>query len=98
MSFDATDTIYIALAFYALGTIIALASVVIREKRPQHFALLTMIGGFVVHTFWIGTICTKTGHPPITNLPETTSFLAWTIFAVVLVLYIRFRVYARADR
>ena len=53
-----------------------------------------MIAGFVAHTIWIGTICARTGHPPITNLPETASFMAWTIFAVELVLYVRYRVYA----
>lgn len=96
MSFDATDTIYIALACYALGTVIALASVVIRDTRPQNTALMFMIAGFAAHTFWIGTICTRTGHPPLTNLPEATSFMAWTIFAVELALYIRYRVYAAA--
>ena len=96
MSFDLTQMIYVALALYGLGTLIALASVVIRDKRPQYTALLFMIGGFVAHTIWIGTICARTGHPPITNLPETASFMAWTIFAVELVLYVRYRVYAAA--
>ncbi len=94
MNFQATDTLYVALAAYALGTIVALASLLVRDKRPQHTALILMIGGFVAHTIWIGTICSRTGHPPLTNLPEATSFLAWTIFAVELALYIRYRVHA----
>jgi ABC-type uncharacterized transport system permease subunit len=94
MRFQPTDTLYVALACYALGTLAALASLWIRERRLQRTGLLCMIGGFVAHTIWIGTICTRTGHPPITNLPEAASFIAWTVFAVELALWIRYRVYA----
>lgn len=94
MTFDAADTIYVALACYALGTLTALASLVVKTRRLQHAALLVMIGGFAAHTMWIGTICARTGHPPLTNLAEQSAFLAWTIFAVELVLWIRYRVYA----
>lgn len=86
--------LYIALAFYVLGTLAALASLVVRRLKLQTPALYVMIAGFVAHTFWIGTICANSGHPPLTNLSEATSFIAWTIFAVELVLYIRYRVHA----
>ncbi|MDQ3280918.1 MAG: cytochrome c biogenesis protein CcsA [Acidobacteriota bacterium] len=87
-------TLYLALTCYALGTLVALASLFIPERRLQQGGLLCMIAGFVAHTVWIGTICARTGHPPITNLPETTSFIAWTVFAVELALWLRYRVYA----
>ncbi|HUP45846.1 MAG TPA: cytochrome c biogenesis protein CcsA [Thermoanaerobaculia bacterium] len=96
MNFDVTDTLYVALAAYALGTLTVLTSLIVRSMRLQYAALLLMIAGFAVHTFWIGTICVRTGHPPLTNLPESAAFLAWTIFAVELVLWIRYRVYAAA--
>jgi ABC-type uncharacterized transport system permease subunit len=89
-----TDMLYVALACYALGTLAALVSLFIREKRLQHAGLVLMIVGFVAQTVWIGTICARTGHPPITNLPEAASFVAWVVFAVELVLWIRYRVYA----
>ncbi|HUP59122.1 MAG TPA: cytochrome c biogenesis protein CcsA [Thermoanaerobaculia bacterium] len=94
MTFAATDTLYVALACYTLGTVAALLSLFTPAKRLQNTGLMMMIGGFAAHTMWIGTICTRTGHPPITNLPEATSFIAWTIFAVELALWIRYRVYA----
>ncbi len=94
MRFEPSDTLYVALACYALGTLAALASLWVRDRRLQHGGLLFMIAGFVSHTVWIGTICARTGHPPITNLPEATSFIAWTVFAVELALWIRYRVYA----
>ena len=94
MTFEATDTIYVALAFYGLGTLAALVSLFVRHARLKHAGLILMIGGFAAHTMWIGTICARTGHPPITNLAEASSFIAWTVFAVELALWIRYRVYA----
>jgi ABC-type uncharacterized transport system permease subunit len=86
--------LYLALALYALGTLAALATLFVRGKGLQYAGLAFMIGGFVAHTVWIGTICAATGHPPLTNLAETTSFVAWVVFAVELGLWIRYRVYA----
>jgi ABC-type uncharacterized transport system permease subunit len=90
------DTLYLALGCYALGTLAALLSLFIRDKRLQNAGLILMIAGFVAHTVWIGTICAATGHPPITNLPESVSFVAWVVFAIELALWIRYRVYAAA--
>ena len=94
MNFALSDTLYVALACYTLGTLAALASLFVREKRLQYTGLALMIAGFVAHTIWIGTICSSTGHPPITNMAETLSFVAWLVFVVELVLWIRYRVYA----
>lgn len=91
-----TLPLYLALAFYALGTLVAFSSLFSHEKRIQYAGLGLMIAGFVAHTIWIGTICTTTGHPPITNLSEVLGFVAWTAFAVELGLWIRYRVYAAA--
>lgn len=86
--------LYLALAFYAAGTIAALTSLFLQGKRLQQGGLALMVVGFLSHTWWIGSICVRTGHPPLTNLPETAAFLSWTVFVVELVLFIRFRVYA----
>jgi ABC-type uncharacterized transport system permease subunit len=94
MNFAPTDTLYVALAFYALGTLAALLSLFVGDKRLQRAGLVLMIAGFAAHTFWIGTICVRTGHPPLTNLPEAVSFVAWLVFAFELALWIRYRVYA----
>jgi ABC-type uncharacterized transport system permease subunit len=94
MDLQLSDTLYAALAFYGLGTLAALVSLFMRDRRLQHTGLACMIAGFVAHTIWIGSICRATGHPPITNLPETASFIAWTVFAVELGLWLRYRVYA----
>jgi ABC-type uncharacterized transport system permease subunit len=91
-----SDTLYLALGAYSLGTLAALASLFVREKRLQYAGLLLMIAGWGAHTIFIGTICAATGHPPITNLAEVLSFVAWVLFGVELVLWLRYRVYAAA--
>ncbi|HEY2829509.1 MAG TPA: cytochrome c biogenesis protein CcsA [Thermoanaerobaculia bacterium] len=87
-------TLYIALGLYALGTLIALVSLFRNEIVLQRAGMVVMGAGWISHTIWIGTICTITGHPPLTNLPEAASFVAWTVFAVEIALFIRYRVHA----
>ena len=86
-------TLYLALALYAAGTLAALASL-FGGQRLQAAGLVLMLGGFLSHTAWIGSICVRTHHPPLTNLPETAAFMAWTIFVVEIVLLLRYRVHA----
>lgn len=88
--------LYVALGFYLLGTLAVFGSIVHRSQSLQNAALGLMIAGFASHTVFIGTICARTGHPPLTNLPETTTFIAWVVFAVKLVLHFRYKVRAAA--
>ena len=87
-------SLYLALGLYALGTLAALATLFVRGKGLQYAGLGFMVGGWVAHTVWIGSICAATGHPPLTNLAEATSFIAWVVFLAELVLQLRYRVYA----
>src|SRR5262245_6817572 len=89
-------SLYAALALYACGTLVALASLFAREKRLQHAGLMLMIAGWLLHTIWIGSICVRTHHPPLTNLPEAAAFISWTVFLVELILFFRYRVHAAA--
>lgn len=84
--------LYLALALYAAGTLTVLGSLVFGSTRSQRLAFGLMALGFISHTIWIGVICTLTGHPPLTNLPEAASFIAWTILLVKLVLWFRYRI------
>src|ERR1051325_9575804 len=84
-------TLYAALGLYAAGTVVAVASLF--GRRLQTPALVLMLAGFVSHTVWIGTICVRTHHPPLTNLPEIAAFLSWTVFVVELVLLFKYLVH-----
>ncbi len=86
--------LYAALAFYGIGTLMVLGSLVRRSEKFQKLALWMMVPGFLSHTIFIGTICARTHHPPLTNLPETTTFMAWVVFAAELFLHFRYKVRA----
>lgn len=90
----ATDMLYVALACYAAGTAAALIALFVKAKRLEHAGMIAMILGFGAHTIWIGSICVRTGHPPLTNLAEISSFVGWTVFLIELFLWLRYRVYA----
>ena len=96
MSFEPNDSLTIALTFYSAGTAIAFTSLFSRARTIQSAALAAMLAGFAAHTFFIGTICVRTAHPPITNLPETAAFISWTILLIALLFYARYRVTAAA--
>lgn len=85
-------TLVATLALYAIGSLLALAALNGRSERLESAATWTMAAGLVAHTTWIGTICARTGHPPLTNLPEIAAFLSWTLLVVALLLRFRFHV------
>src|SRR5471032_938442 len=88
MELVSTDLLYAALALYGAGTSIALASLLFpRQTGGQRAAFIVMIAGFVAHTIFIGTICMRTGHPPLVNLAEIAAFIAWTILLIDLAIY-----------
>ncbi|MHB0971502.1 MAG: cytochrome C assembly family protein [Thermoanaerobaculia bacterium] len=86
--------LYLAVALYAFGTLLALLSMTRPASRLRPLAAGAMIAGLVSHTIWIGSICTLTGRPPITNLPEAASFIAWLVLVVMFFLQIRYKVQA----
>lgn len=88
----AVTTLYASIVLYVLGVVLVLAALNGRSRRLELFSTAAMAGGLVAHTIWIGTICARTGHPPLTNLAEIAAFLAWTILTVKLLLQFRFRV------
>lgn len=87
-----TITLLAALALYGIASAIVLAALNGRSRRLETVATVLMAAGLVSHTIWIGTICVRTGHPPLTNLPEITGFLGWTLLSTKLLLKFRFRV------
>lgn len=89
-----TSALIATLVLYALGTLSVLAALVVKSQPLQRIAIWPMGLGFIAHTIWIGTVCARTGHPPLMNLPEATSFLAWLLLLVEIVLLLRYKVQA----
>jgi len=86
--------LYIAVVLYACASIVTLVSLIRREEILQRFSFLVALGGFLSHTIWIGIICTRTQHPPLTNLPEACAFIAWMLMAIEIGLYFRYKIHA----
>ena len=91
-----TTTLAATLLLFVLGSTTVLLSLIRRDSRLQRLALGFMVAGFVAQTLWIGGICVRTKHPPLTNLREIAAFLAWTILLVQFGLFFRYRVQAAA--
>ncbi|MGA7617143.1 MAG: cytochrome c biogenesis protein CcsA [Thermoanaerobaculia bacterium] len=86
--------LYATIVFYGAATVSVFISLFNRDEKLQKLGLGLVATGFVTHTVWIGSICSRTLHPPLTNLPETTAFIGWLVVVAQLFLYFRYRVYA----
>lgn len=91
-----TIALILTLVCYTAGTVAVLLSLFSRSVRMQNIATAAMAVGLVAHTLWIGTICVRTSHPPLTNLPEITAFISWTMLALLFLILWRFRIRAAA--
>ena len=89
-----TSRLYTAAVLYGVGTSIAMGGTFARSRKAvQDVAFVVMAFGFVAHTIFIGT---RTGHPPLLNLAEVSSFIAWTVLLIEGALYVTTRVNAAA--
>jgi ABC-type uncharacterized transport system permease subunit len=87
----------LALLLYGAGTMTAVISLLLASRtRAQVTSFALMLAGFIAHTMFIGTICVRTGRPPLLNLAEIAAFIGWTVLLIELVIYIRLRIYAAA--
>ncbi len=89
-------SLYLTIAIYAVAAGLVFLSLLTRREQLQRLATVLICIGFVGHTIWIGTICSTTHHPPLTNLPEAASFIAWVLIVAELALLFRFKVQAAA--
>jgi ABC-type uncharacterized transport system permease subunit len=89
-------SLYLTIAIYAVAAGLVFLSLLTRREQLQKLATTLILIGFVGHTIWIGTICSTTHHPPLTNLPEAASFIGWVLIVVELALLFRYKVQAAA--
>jgi ABC-type uncharacterized transport system permease subunit len=97
MNITPDDLLSLTLVLYGAGTVVAVISLLMTSgTRAQTTSFAIMVAGFVAHTTFIGTICIRTGRPPLMNLAEIAAFIAWSVLLIELVLYVRVRIYAGA--
>lgn len=85
------DTILfeLALTFYFAATIVCVLELFKGTKTTSRIMLSLVIAGFALHTATIIARYVLSGHVPITNLHEASSFFSWCI--VLLFFYLEYR-------
>ncbi|HWS55657.1 MAG TPA: cytochrome c biogenesis protein CcsA [Pyrinomonadaceae bacterium] len=80
--------LYAALAGYVIAAIHAVLAFVNKRRAAERITFYSLVCGFAAHTGAIIYDWAAEGHYPLFHLPETLSFLAWTlVVAYGLVTY-----------
>jgi len=83
---------YMAVVFYAFGTISYLAYIVFLRDILSKVGAGLLSVGFVLHTTALIFRYYEAGYVPITNLYESFSFFAWAILLVYILVYYNYRI------
>ncbi len=77
----------IALFIYFFAAAGFVAHIITMRKGAERIAAMALLCGFVVHTIAIALLWHALGHPPIVNMHETLSFLAWAMSGSFLLFH-----------
>ena len=82
----------LALTFYFASVIIGIVELFTSTKATSRLMLSAAVIGLVMHTAYIAERYITAGHIPISSAHEATSFFAWCIVVLFLVLELRHKV------
>lgn len=83
---------YMAVVFYAFGTISYLVYIVFLRDILSKVGAGLLSVGFILHTTALIFRYYEAGYVPITNLYESFSFFAWAILLVFILVYYNYRI------
>jgi ABC-type transport system involved in cytochrome c biogenesis permease subunit len=86
-----TRTLQVTLALYTLGLMHSIFGFYQKRQIFVYVALGMVVCGFLSHTVFLVTLGLERRHFPITNLPESLSFFAWSITLTFIVASLRYR-------
>jgi cytochrome c-type biogenesis protein CcsB len=86
-----TWNLQVTLALYTLGLMHSLFGFYQKRQVFVYVALGMVVCGFLSHTLFLVTLGFQRRHFPITNLPESLSFFAWSIILTFIVASLRYR-------
>jgi len=81
-----------ALTLYLLGTVTYVVSLFIPRKWVYRAAAASLVAGFILHTGSFTSRIASIGFPPVTNLHDALSFMAWAIIGIYLLILIRYKI------
>src|SRR3954464_12459748 len=84
---DSRAYLLLTLLCYAVGALHALLHAVFRRSVLTTVSLSATLLGFALHTASLSVRWTEAGHFPAEGLRDGTSFLAWAIVLVFLLVY-----------
>jgi cytochrome c-type biogenesis protein CcsB len=79
----------IALGFYTVGAIHALAQALMRRRSASTLPVTAALAGLAAHTAALSQRWTEAGHFPAVGLHDIASFLAWAIVLAFLMTHVR---------
>lgn len=82
----------ITMALYMVGLLHSLFGFYRKRQFFIDLALALVGGGFVSHTVFLILLGLERRHFPITNLPESLCFFAWSITLTFIVAYFRYKI------
>ncbi|HST53454.1 MAG TPA: cytochrome c biogenesis protein CcsA [Pyrinomonadaceae bacterium] len=86
--------LYAALAGYVVAAIHAVLAFVNKRRAVERIAFYSAVVGFAAHTGAIIFDWAQDGHYPLFSLPETLSFLGWTLVVAFGIVTYRYHVRA----
>jgi cytochrome c-type biogenesis protein CcsB len=82
----------ITMALYAVGLLHSLFGFYQKRKLFINLALILVVAGFASHTAFLILLGIERRHFPITNLPESLCFFAWSLTLTFIVAYFRYKI------
>ena len=83
----------VTIALYSLGLLHSIFGFYRKRQAFVRIALGMVVCGFLCHTAFLVLLGASRGHFPVTNLPESLSFLAWGISLTFMAANLRYRLF-----
>ena len=84
--------LYIATAFYFLGTGTYLGYILFLRQAFSSGGAMAVALGFLSHTLALIVRYAEAGYTPVTNLHESLSFFAWMMTGILLIVNLKYRI------
>src|ERR1044071_8739842 len=82
------------MALYAGGLLLSLVGFYRKRQLFITIALALVGCGFITHTVFLTLLGFQRGHFPITSLPDSLCFLAWSLTLTFIVATFRYKIHA----
>lgn len=86
MLFRLSTTLYLA------GAAAYVVYLFLPKKWAYRTASLSLLAGFILHTGSFTSRINTVGFPPVTNLHDSLSFMAWAVIGIYLIILLKYKI------